>query len=82
LYPERFWLRCLTDLVSIGLSELVFFPGSSSAGLGLFADCSANLETPFEDLNPHAIVFEEGDIICYVHGPRISRLDYNDRYGY
>jgi hypothetical protein len=63
LYSERYWLKHSTDLVSIDLSELVSFPGAGSAGLGLFADCSANLEVLFEELNPNAIVFEEGDII-------------------
>ena len=82
LYPERYWLKHSTDLVSIGLSELISFPGAGLAGLGLFADCSANLEVPFEDLNPNAIVFEEGDVISSAHRPRISRLDYNDSYGY
>ena len=62
--------------------QLVSFPGAGSAGLGLFADCSANLNVPFEDLNPNAIVFEQGDVICYAHRPRINRLVYNDNYGY
>ena len=37
---------------------------------------------PFEVLNPNAVVFEEGDVICYAHRPCFSRLVYNDSYGY
>jgi len=81
LYPERYWLKHSSDMVSIGLSELVSYPGAGSAGLGLFADCSAN-EVPFEELNPNAVVFEDGAIICKASRPRVSRLDYNDNYGY
>ena len=55
LYPEHNWLRHSTDLLCIGISEPVSFPGAESAGLGLFADCSANLEVPFEDLNPNTM---------------------------
>ena len=78
LYPERYWLRHSTDLLCVGISELVSFPGAGSAELGLFTDCSANLK----DLNPNAIVFEQEDGICYAHRPRINRLIYNDNYGY
>ena len=82
LYPERYWLRHSTDLLCIGVSGLNCFPGSGSAGLGLFADCSANLDIPMQDINPHAEVFAEGDIICCVSRPCLSRLDYNDHCGY
>ena len=74
LYPERYWLRHSMDLLCIGISELVSFSGAGSAGLGLYADCSANLDVPFEDLIPN--------VICYAHRPRINRLAYNDNYGY
>ena len=82
MYPNHYWLRHSTDLLCIDISELVSFPGAGSAGLGLYVDCSANLEVPFEDLNPNTVVFEEGDVICYAHRPRVSRLVYNDSYGY
>ena len=60
LYPERYWLRYTTDLLCIGVSGLNSFPGSGSAGLGLFADCSANLDVLMKDINPRAEVFAEG----------------------
>ena len=64
LYPERYWLRYTTDLLCIGVSGLNSFPGSGSAGLGLFADCSANHDVLMKDLNPNAVVFVKDNIIC------------------
>ena len=46
LYSERYWLRYTAELLCVGVSTLNSFPGSGSAGLGLFADCSANHDVP------------------------------------
>ena len=82
LYPERYWLKNTADLMCIGVSTLNFFLGSGSAGLGLFADCSANHRVFMKDLNPNAVVFVKGDTICCARRPCLSRLDYNDNCGY
>ena len=82
LYPERYWLKNTADLLCIGVSTLNSFSESGSAGLDLFADCSANHRVSMKDLNPNAVVFVKGDTICCARRPCLSRLDYNDNCGY
>ena len=70
-------MKYTADSLCVGVSTLNSFPGSGSAGMGLFADCSANLDVPIKDLNPNAMVFVKDDIICCASRPCLSRLDYN-----
>jgi hypothetical protein len=46
LYHDRYYLRDCHELLSIGFSQEEVFPGADSAGLGLFADVSADKTIP------------------------------------
>ena len=82
LYHDRYYLRDCHELLSVGLSQEEVFPGADSAGLGLFADISADETIPLDRIRVHQLVFTVGTIICRVRNPHVRSSHYNSHRGY
>ena len=82
LYHDRYYLRDCHELLSVGLSQEEVFPGADSAGLGLFADISADETIPLNRMRVNQLVFTVGTIICRVRNPHVRSSHYNSHRGY